>query len=213
MSYTSKFTHLLGECRREMNGAVVGSMRYYGAEYGLNYGVSIPTLRQLADGEGRDYKYAKYLYQQQVREIQLIALWVAEPECITHDELNFWAEGIINSEIAEEASFALFQHIDTVGEWLNSDYDLLIYTALLSISKSRRVDFKTLSDRLLIIAANKTNIIQSAIITLLESYYKDAKSRKDIDNFIARVSQFNGADPIVEEMNWRREIYLDEEVK
>ena len=213
MNFTSRFTTLLGECRREMNGAVVGSMRYYGAEYGLNYGVSLPTLRQLAIGEGKEHKYAQYLYQQQVREIQLIALWVAEPERITHDELDFWARGIINSEIAEEASFALFQHVDAVCYWLESDSNLLIYTALLSISKNRRVEFKMLFDKLLAITRRNIALVHKAIITLLESYYKEVANRVDVDSFIEQISQFEGCEVIIEEMKWRREIYLDEDVR
>ena len=39
---------LLGELRREMNGAVVESMQRGEGGYGLNYGVSIPTIRAIA---------------------------------------------------------------------------------------------------------------------------------------------------------------------
>lgn len=48
MDFTSRMVALLGELRRERNGAVADAMRCYGAPYGLNYGVSLPTLRKLA---------------------------------------------------------------------------------------------------------------------------------------------------------------------
>ena len=48
MNATSRMVALLGELRREMNGAVVDSMREKGIEYALSYGVSIPTVRALA---------------------------------------------------------------------------------------------------------------------------------------------------------------------
>ena len=48
---TSRMVYLLGELRREMNGAVADSMRYYGTRYGLNYGVSLPTIRTIASKE------------------------------------------------------------------------------------------------------------------------------------------------------------------
>ena len=51
MDFTSRMVALLGELRRERNGAVADAMRCYGAPYGLNYGVSLPTLRTLARAE------------------------------------------------------------------------------------------------------------------------------------------------------------------
>ena len=40
MDFTSRMAALLGAFRRERNGAVADSMRFYGAPCGLNYGVS-----------------------------------------------------------------------------------------------------------------------------------------------------------------------------
>ncbi len=204
-NFTSRFATLLGECRRQMNGAVVGSMRYYGAEYGLNYGVSLPTLRSLAEAEGCNYDYAKYLFQQQVREIRLISLWVAEANKITDSELGFWAEGIINSEVAEEASFALFQHLKCVERWLTSESDLLVYTALLSISKGKQLKIEQILELLEAIISKNIHILHSAIITLLESYYKESKNRVEIDCFLERLSTNANAQYIIDEMSWRCE--------
>ena len=79
MNATSKMVALLGELRREMNGAVVDSMREKGIEYALSYGVSIPTIRALARQYAPDDELARLLYQQQVRELQLAALTIASP--------------------------------------------------------------------------------------------------------------------------------------
>ncbi len=204
-NFTSRFATLLGECRRQMNGAVVGSMRYYGADYGLNYGVSLPTLRSLANAEGRDYEYAKYLYQQQVREIRLISFWIAEANSIVESELEFWAEGIINSEVAEEASFALFQYVGCVDKWLASDSELLIYTALLSISKGKKLKIELAINHIESIIAKNTHLLNSAIITLLESYYKDVENRVAIDAFLKKLPQAPNTEYIIEEMCWRCE--------
>ena len=45
---------LLGAVRKQMNGAVLDTLRYYGADYGLNYGVAIHSLRETARETGRD---------------------------------------------------------------------------------------------------------------------------------------------------------------
>ena len=67
MDFTSRMAALLGAFRRERNGAVADSMRFYGAPCGLNYGVSLPTLRTLARAEAADHDFAKYLWRQDVR--------------------------------------------------------------------------------------------------------------------------------------------------
>jgi hypothetical protein len=74
MDFTSRMAALLGAFRRERNGAVADSMRFYGAPFGLNYGVSLPTLRTLARAEAADHDFAKYLWRQDVRCLRLAAL-------------------------------------------------------------------------------------------------------------------------------------------
>lgn len=86
MDYTSRMVALLRELRRERNGAVADSMRYYGTPYGLNYGVSLPTLRRIARAEAPDHGFARYLYRQDVRELRLAALHIACPACFTPEE-------------------------------------------------------------------------------------------------------------------------------
>lgn len=48
MDYTSRMAALLGRFRRERNGVVADTMQYRGKAYGLNYGVSLPTIRAVA---------------------------------------------------------------------------------------------------------------------------------------------------------------------
>ena len=71
---TSRMIKLLGAMRKQMNGAVADAMFYYGNNYGLNYGVSLPTVRQIAREQSADHELALYLYKQQVRELRLAAL-------------------------------------------------------------------------------------------------------------------------------------------
>jgi hypothetical protein len=98
---------LLGKMRKQMNGAVADSMFYYGKHYGLNYGVSLPTVRSIAGEEATDHDFALYLLRQQVRELNLAAMHIAEPENISLENAAIWEEALINSELAEECAFAL----------------------------------------------------------------------------------------------------------
>lgn len=140
MDFTSRMVALLGELRRERNGAVADAMRYYGAPYGLNYGVSLPTLRKLARAETPDHDFARYLYLQDVRELRLAALHIARPESLTADEFPVWAAGIVNSEVAEEAAFAFLSRADALpalfAAWISDPNPLLRYAALQSAARS-----------------------------------------------------------------------------
>ena len=143
MDFTSRMVALLGELRRERNGAVADAMRCYGAPYGLNYGVSLPTLRKLARAETPDHDFARYLYLQEVRELRLAALHIACPACLTPEEFPAWAAGIVNSEIAEEAAFALLSRAEAFpvlfSAWIASPDALLQYAALLAAARSPRL--------------------------------------------------------------------------
>ena len=139
MDFTSRMVALLGELRRERNGAVADAMCLCGKPYGLNYGVSLPTLRRIARTEMPDHDFARYLYVQDVRELRLAALYIAQPERVTADEADFWAAGIINSEVAEEASFALLSRVGVLPaifeRWITAS-PLLQYAALLAAARS-----------------------------------------------------------------------------
>ncbi len=143
-NYTSRMVALLGALRKAMNGAVLDSFCCYGAAYGLNYGVAIHTLRDMARGVGEDDGFARYLYRQQVRELRIIALWTASPaEVRSVEDADFWAEGIINSEVAEQAAQALLCRVEPIEElltaWSSQPNELLCYAAMLAAARSERV--------------------------------------------------------------------------
>ncbi len=140
MNHTSRMTALLGEIRRERNGAVADSMRLVGRPYGLNYGVSLPTLRRLARAETPDHDFAEFLFRQDVRELRLAAFHIAEPDRLTPDNSAFWAAGIDNNELAEEAAFALLSRAGAFpalfGLWIAPSQPLLLrYAALMAAAR------------------------------------------------------------------------------
>ena len=135
---------LLYRLRKEMNGAALDTMCYFGADYERNYGVQIYAIRNLAREIGTDHSLAKSFYTENIREVRLVALWIADAEQVSVDDFSFWAEGIINSEVAEQASHALLSRItpiaELLGAWCSSDNALLAYCALLSAARSGRVE-------------------------------------------------------------------------
>ena len=118
-NHTERMVTLLGAFRRERNGLVADTMHYDGRRYGLNYGVSLPTVRCIVRAEERDHEFARFLYGQQVRELQLAALHLADPNRLADtEEAAFWLSGVQNSELAEEAAFALLRHAESLPNLL-----------------------------------------------------------------------------------------------
>ncbi len=220
-SRSIRLAYLLGEMRREKNGAVADFMRFYGAKYGLNYGVSLSTVRSIARAELQredrlsNHRFAKLLYQQEVRELRLAALWLADIEQVnTVAELDFWACGIINSEIAEEAAFALFFRSELSDRWLVSNSALLQYCAIMAMAKRCERDLdamlKVISQhqvQLLKLIESEPHIIPKAVVALLDSAIKLDIDNSVINSFLSamRTEDEGASNYIREEVSWRLE--------
>ena len=209
---TSKMISLLGAMRKQMNGAVADAMYYYGANYGLNYGVSLPTVRQIAKDTEQDHDLALYLYKQQVRELRLAALYVAEGEKITMEELPTWAEGVINSEVAEEMAFALLPRTTILSqifdEWSQSDNEFLAYAALMAAARSniaRDTDAILSTPDILNRFASSRIIAQGVVALLAAAYDCDSEARKCVTEIISKLDESPAANYVQEEMSWRME--------
>ena len=215
MDFTANMATLLGRFRRERNGAVADSMRLYGKAYGLNYGVSLPTVRSIARAEEPDHAYAKYLYQQEVRCLRLSALHLANPEALTPDEMQIWEQGIINNEVAEEAAFALFSHTKVLPElfarWLSQENPLLHYTALLAAARYPHPDLawaelarETLRRAEASVATYATHLVAQGVVALfVRLATQDETSRQTIQRLAGSLAQTPAEAFLREELSWR----------
>lgn len=203
---------LLGAMRKQMNGAVADAMYYYGADYGLNYGVSLPTVRQIVREQEKDHALALYLYKQQVRELRLAALHIAQAEAITMEELPTWAEGVINSEIAEEMAFALLPHTTILSDiftaWSESDNEFLVYATLMAAARSelaRDTNIVNVTPNILSRFSASRIIAQGVVALLAAAYDCDAEARKAVAEVIEGLEESPAANYVKEEMSWRME--------
>ncbi len=139
MDHRSLSARLLARLRRETNGAVVADMESRGVHYGRSYGVSQHTIRSASKEFSPDHEFAKYLWQQPIRELKLAAVTIADPKRITTDELKFWFSGVENNELAENlASFLLSKTdiTDSILEFYGSSPNVTEqYAAILSAAR------------------------------------------------------------------------------
>lgn len=206
---TSRMLALLGELRRDRNGMAADAMCSYGGQYGVNYGVAAHTIRDRAKTEGKDHAFAEYLYRQDVRELRIAGLWIADAKEIKPSNFHFWAAGIINSEIAEQAAMALLSEVeridDLLAEWSQSDNILLCYAAMLAAARSgERDDEMALGALYRIIDTFPDNRLagQGAVALLAAIAERDVEAVK---NFVATLPQSPTALFVREEIAWRVE--------
>lgn len=201
--------YLLGELRREMNGAVADSMHYYGSRYGLNYGVSLPTIRTIARKEEQNNSLALYLYKQDVRELRLVSLYIAEPE-LFEDSAQIWMDGITTSEIAEEMAFALLREVKDLhtifNKWSKSGNELAAYASIMAAARTTLVeDDQTLDGLLEIINLYPTSRLMAQGTVALLSAAMAHHSIQRIKSVICSLPPCQATEYINEEMAWRME--------
>ena len=114
--------------RQMMDGAVAQSMRNKGVDYKLNWGATLPRLREKADEIGKNYDLAIALWKENVRECKILATMVMPADVVLPEVIDIWMEQMPTQEIAEQAAFNLFQYLPFAPEkaykWMASDKEL-----------------------------------------------------------------------------------------
>lgn len=119
--------------RQMMDGAVAKSMRDKGIDYKLNWGATMPRLREMAEELKRNsqcaptktYDLAIALWKEDVRECKLLATMLMPPEQMLSEVCDIWMEQVPSQEVAEQVSFNLWQYLPYAPEkayqWIASD--------------------------------------------------------------------------------------------
>lgn len=140
--------------RQMMDGATAQSMRQKGLDYRLNWGATLPRLREMAealkaeyslsetaealkagqsdvqspDDHSAVYHLAIALWKEDVRECKLLATMLMPPDEALPEVIDLWMEQTTSLEVAEQAAMNLYQHLpfaaDKAFQWLASADDL-----------------------------------------------------------------------------------------
>jgi 3-methyladenine DNA glycosylase AlkD len=114
--------------RLMMDGAIAKSMRDKGLDYKLNWGATLPRLHDKANEYGKNYDLAIALWKENVRECKLLATMIMPADEVLPEVIDIWMEQIETQEIAEQATFNLFQYLpfaaDKAYTWIASDKEL-----------------------------------------------------------------------------------------
>ena len=137
MAYKDVVKEIKQSFRLQMNGVASKSMRDKGLEYKINWGLTLPQLKQIASKYGKDKELALELWKEDIRECKILATLIMPPKEMSEELVDVWKEQTYSQEMAEMTAFNLYQYLDFAPmiayKWMASDnviYQLCAYHIL-----------------------------------------------------------------------------------
>jgi len=97
--------------RRYMNGTAAASMREKGLDYGVNWGISLPNLREIAAAYQQDAALAEALWGEKSRECRILATLLMPADGFNGGTAERWISQIGTNEMAEQLAFNLLSKV------------------------------------------------------------------------------------------------------
>lgn len=181
MDTADKLKQIKQSFRLRMNGDTSRSMREKGVNYHINWGVSLPDLKQMAREYGKDYDLAIALWKEDIRECKILATMIMPAEVMLPEVADIWMEQTPSQEIAEQAAFNLYQHAPYASqkafEWISSDkefYQVCGYHILARLmSKGGEPNERStneLLDQVQVALQEKSLAVRHAAMTCIQRY-------------------------------------------
>ncbi len=111
--------NIRSELRLSMNGVTATSMREKGVHYRMNFGVDLMRIGVIASHYVPDAFLAETLWNEDVRELKIIATLLYPVDRFTRDAADRWVEAINNQEIREQVCRNFFQQLPFAGQLVN----------------------------------------------------------------------------------------------
>ncbi|MDR0333443.1 MAG: DNA alkylation repair protein [Dysgonamonadaceae bacterium] len=192
------------DLRLSMNGVVSTSMREKGMNYRMNFGVTIPKLRQIAQKYRVDKTLAEALWQEDVRELKILATMLYPTVDFSKEAVKKWVYEIPNQEIREQVCRNLFQELTFVDElaqvWAESDeveirltgYCLFVRLCIVHAGVAEKVQSeKIIENAVNDLKAKSMLLLQSALNVLK---YFGRLSKEKGENILRKISDYEKSD-------------------
>lgn len=109
--YQDTIREIRSNLRLAMDGVVSSSMREKGVVYTLNFGVTLPRIKDIASRYSPDAALAGILWKEDVRELKILATLLYPSGSITPEKAGEWVRDIRHLEIAEQFCANLMQNV------------------------------------------------------------------------------------------------------
>jgi len=192
--------------RLSMNGVVSTSMREKGIVYKLNFGVSLSKIKEIAADFERDATFAKRLWNEDVRELKIIATLLYPHSEFSKEEAELWIKDVRYIEIAEQINTNLLQNLSYANElaasWITNEEEFTQVTGFLLYSRLFLNGYKENEQQATILLEVAKRILdkgvsrcQRAAILALKRFGRQNKANADaVLNFIADYKQSTSAE-------------------
>lgn len=106
------------QLRRGMDGEISSHQRKMGLDYGINFGVNLLRLREMADTLPHDKELAQLMWVKDVREMRLLSLMIRQPHEVSFEEAIQLSSEVDTLELAEQLVFRLLRFVPSAPEIL-----------------------------------------------------------------------------------------------
>lgn len=135
-----KVQAIIQEIKNRMQGTISEGLTKHGVDYKINYGVSVPELKQIAQNHIGNHQLALELFQQDIRECKILASLIDDPALVTGEQIDDWSQSFTNPEIVEQvcsnllwkSEYALSRSI----EWCLTGDELMQKAGLIIAARS-----------------------------------------------------------------------------
>ena len=102
------YDEIIKRLKSMSNQKNVEGMARYGINPKNNLGISIYNLRPLAKEIGKDHKLALKLWESEIHDARLLAVFIDDPLQITSKQMDSWAEDFDSWDVCDQACTSLF---------------------------------------------------------------------------------------------------------
>ena len=196
MTTTETIKDIRKRCRLAMNGVASTGMRESGLNYKLNFGVSLLKIKEIASVYSPDKELAEALWQENVRELKILATMLYPVIDFTKDKAGIWVCQIPNQEIREQICLNLFQKLSYANEiatdWTTSPDNSTRATGYWLLVRLMQAKLFTAKDNTDVIPLAFEDVLSADNVSLrnaalLALKYSGRKSKDDADNILSRL--------------------------
>lgn len=103
------YEEVIAELESRRDPDAIAGMARYGITPDQAFGIKIPVLRQMAKRVGKDHALAQKLWESGIRETQILASMVDDPQAVTGEQMESWASAFSYWEICDQCCMNLFE--------------------------------------------------------------------------------------------------------
>ena len=122
---TTKTEQVLQDLKSKARPDQIAGMASYGLTPDGRLGVSIPELRQMAKGLGKDHGLAVELWHTGLAEARILASMVDDPSALTEQQMEEWVAGFGSWDVCDQVCMNLFENSPLawikVRDWARRD--------------------------------------------------------------------------------------------